>query len=58
MNVLMLTWILVSLYLQIRIAEALAGPDREEWIKSIEKEMQVFRDRRIYLVRLLKMVEI
>jgi hypothetical protein len=30
------------------IAEALAGPDREEWIKSIEKEMQVFRDRRIF----------
>ena len=23
-------------------------PDREEWIKSIEKEMQVFRDRRIF----------
>ena len=30
------------------IAEALAGPHRDEWLKAIQKEIQVFRDRKIF----------
>ena len=28
--------------------EALAGPHREEWLKAIQKEIEVFRDRKIF----------
>ena len=30
------------------IAKALAGPHKEEWLKAIQKEIQVFRDRKIF----------
>ena len=30
------------------IEEALAGPHKEEWFKAIEKEAQIFRDRKIF----------
>ena len=32
--------------------EALAGPHREEWLKAIQKEIEVFRDRKIFRMAL------
>ena len=30
------------------MTEALSGPHKEEWLQAIEKEIQIFRDRKIF----------